>query len=392
MKKLTGAERLILKLAEHLARLGHRVEVVSHYIAPACQIPLGQCVSMFQTERKLRLFGSHYLDAFLEYLLGAQLVKYISPDADLACFFGPPSLPALSWAKTWRRAPFPCLYFCYEPPRFVHSDRREIVTRLGVAGRLADPFFSLYGKVDSALVRLADGVLVNGPFGRERIRAAYGLPSSVITHGVDFDPATPEQVNGVLERLGLSDGAPTIITVNHLHPRKRIDLLIEALPPVLARVPDAVALIVGTGPEEARLRELVRRLGLGKNVRFCGFVPDEDLPAYYAASQVYAHLGKLESFGLSVIEAEASGRPVVAVNEGGPRETVVDGRTGYLVDADPSALAEKLILLLENPERAKAMGLEAQRHICENYSWEAGAKDFLAACQQFGVIQPMVGH
>ena len=98
-------------------------------------------------------------------------------------------------------------------------------------------------------------------------------------------------------------------------------------------------MVVGEGPERARLEQLARDLDVSGAVIFAGFVPDNDLPNYYALASLYLHTGRLESFGLSVLEASRSGVPVVSVDEGGPREIIEDGRTGLLVPASPDALA-----------------------------------------------------
>ena len=116
---------------------------------------------------------------------------------------------------------------------------------------------------------------------------------------------------------------------------------------------------------------------MGASLIFAGFVPEEELAACYAASDVYAHMGRAESFGLAVLEASAAGLPVVAVNEGGPREIIVPDETGFLVEATPEALAEKIKWLLDHPEEAKAMGKRGSRRSNEIYSWRRGAEAFV---------------
>lgn len=391
IKKLTGAERLILALASHLAANGARpanVTIVTHYFAAECWPDVGPGVRVISGKRRLDRFGSHYLNAAIEYLRGPELLAWVPRSADAVCFFGPPSLPSLWWArrrKLWRARP--CLYFCYEPPRFIYSDTGAITRRLGPLGILARPFFALYKRLDRAMVGQADAVLANGAYGASLIEQAYDRCARVITHGVDFAPASSEQITAARARYNLPADKPIVVTVNHLHPRKRIDLFIETM----ARLKHpAIGLVVGKGPEQAALEAQVAALGLGERIVFAGFVAEDDLPAIYGLANVYLHTGKQESFGLSVIEALALGVPVVSVDEGGPRDTVVDGQSGYLAPADAGSLAAAVDKLLADPQKAVAMGRFAAASIAHRFSWQQGAADFLAVLDELDQSGPSV--
>lgn len=380
IKKLTGAERLILALAAHLAAHPTRpanVTVVTHYFAAECIPAIGDGVRVISGRRRLDRFGSHYLNAAIEYLRGPSLLQLVPRGSDAVCFFGPPSLPSLWLARRrrwWQQRP--CLYFCYEPPRFIYSDTDAITQRLGPLGGLAKPLFGLYKRLDRAMVAQADVVLANGDYGASLIKQAYGRAARVITHGVDFSPAREAQIAAIRARFSLPNDVPIVITVNHLHPRKRIDLFIDTIAQLKQ---PAHALIVGKGPEQAALEAQVAALGLADKVTFAGFVAEADLPAVYGLATAYLHTGKQESFGLSVIEALALGVPVVSVNEGGPRDTVREGYSGHLAPADPVALAAALADLLTNPHLAAAMGRDAAADIAARFTWQQGADDFLAA-------------
>ncbi len=383
IKRLTGAQRLILALAGALTALPQapRVTILTHRFAEECRPALSPLVGLIETGRNLNLTGNHYLDSLLEYGAGPSLLRYLPPDVTGLCFFGPPSLPGLWWARKIRRLKIPLLYFCYEPPRAAYTDRATVSRSMGKLGWIFGPLLWLYRPLDRYLTRQASAVLVNGEYGRQLIRETYGLESTIITHGAELpsadDAELAAQVARLRERYGWHE-RPIILTVNHLHPRKRIDLLIRAMPAVLEKYPAALAVIVGQGAAEAELRQLVGQLGLDKNLFFAGFVPEAELPTMYAAANIYAHLGRAESFGLAVLEASTAGLPVVAVNEGGPREILRDGETGFLVEAVPSAVADKLNYLLAHPAESRQMGQTGATRARLRYTWEQGAKDFLA--------------
>ncbi|HUS13992.1 MAG TPA: glycosyltransferase [Chloroflexia bacterium] len=342
LKKLTGAERLILKLADYVQRAGPPVALLTHRLAEECRPALASGVRLIETGRRLQWTGRHYADAALEYLLGPWLLRRLPPLRGVGglVFFGPPSLPALWWAKRvllplrGRRA-IPCLYFCFEPPRVIYSDTAAISRRLGPAGVLLRFAARIYKGLDRRMVGAADVLLGNSPFGAALLEQAYGRPATVLPHGVDFTPPREAATATARAALGLGD-RPLAITVNHLHPRKRVDLFMRALAGARGAGHDVAGVIVGLGPERAALEALATELGLQDHVHFAGFVPEADLPATYAAADLYVHTGLQESFGLSVIEAMAARLPVVAVAEGGPTATVQDGVTGYLVAATPA--------------------------------------------------------
>jgi phosphatidylinositol alpha-1,6-mannosyltransferase len=115
----------------------------------------------------------------------------------------------------------------------------------------------------------------------------------------------------------------------------------------------------------------------GRDVVFTGAVPEEELAAHYALADVYVHTGREESFGLSVIEALSLGLPVVAVAEGGPCDTVQEGVSGYLVNADERALGDATARLLADQEHARRMGKAGAEFVASHYSWEQGARTLL---------------
>lgn len=379
LKKLSGAERLILRLASHASQLGAPVTLVTHYFAAECAPALDPQVRVIQTGERLEVLKNHYLNAPFEYLAAVRLLKHIPADADAVTFFGPPSLPALAWLSLRQKTTFPKLYFCYEPPRFIYDDAQQVTERMGVGGIVARPLFGVYKQLDRAMVRRADALLANSHFGVARLRAAYQRDATVITHGADFTPATNAEIERVRAKYDLN-GKIVFLTVNFLHPRKRIDLFLRAFAEL--NMENVVALVVGSGPEAQALKTLADELGISARVRFTGFVPDPQLPAMYGASDVYVHTCKNESFGLSVLEASAAGLPVVAVDEGGPREIVARGETGFLVQAEPRALAEEMRRLANDASLRQTIGDAGRKRAQENYSWVRGAEDFLQVVRQ----------
>lgn len=185
--------------------------------------------------------------------------------------------------------------------------------------------------------------------------------------------------SAVRRRHGLG-GGPVVLSVARLVRRKGHDMLLRAWADVVRRRPDARLVIVGDGPMRHRLTELADRYGPG-TVTLTGLVSVADLPRYYAAADVFAlpcrddRRGlQTEGLGLSVLEASAAGLPVVVGRSGGSSASLLDGRTGVLVDATrPDELVLTLHRLLASPGRAAAMGAAGRRWACERWSWDTAA-------------------
>ena len=211
-------------------------------------------------------------------------------------------------------------------------------------------------------------------------RAVRGrCPVELLPAGVDADTYHPA-VDGrpVRERHGLG-ASPVCVCISRLVPRKGQDRLIQAWPRVTARVPEARLLLVGGGPYEGRLRRLAAASPVADRIHLAGEVAWEELPAHYAAGDVFAMpcrtrwLGlDLEALGVVFLEAAATGLPVVAGRSGGAPETVVEGVTGTVVDGRrPGPAGEAVAALLADPGRARAMGAAGRRRVEAEFAWQA---------------------
>ena len=221
-------------------------------------------------------------------------------------------------------------------------------------------------------------------YARRRISAALGpmaameyLPPGVLT---DVYRPDPQARRAVRERYRVGD-APLVLSVSRLVARKGQDALIRSVAKIRRLVPGVRVLIVGDGPDRPRLEALIGRFGLVGEVQLVGSVPWTELPAHYAAADVFVMpcrtrgLGlDVEGLGLVFLEASASALPVVAGRSGGAPETVQEGRTGIVVDGrDVPELAATVSGLLTDPRRAAVLGACGRQWVTRAWNWDVSA-------------------
>ena len=185
------------------------------------------------------------------------------------------------------------------------------------------------------------------------------------------------------------EGGPWLLTVARLDYHKGIDTVIRALPAIRAVFPTVRYAVAGIGSRRDALERLVRELGLGDAVRLLGFVSDDDLPALYNAADLFVLASRrydllVEGFGISIIEASASGLPVIGSRSGGIPEAIRDGENGFLVEPDdPAALAATAIRLLGDEGLRRRLGAAGRAAVEAYYNWDRVAADLIGIDREF---------
>jgi phosphatidylinositol alpha-1,6-mannosyltransferase len=250
----------------------------------------------------------------------------------------------------------------------------------------------------------AAGVVANSAWTAEtasNLYEALGIASGdrivAIDLGTDPTQFRPENNRGRLrEKLGWKD-AIIAVTVARLVPHKGQDVALRAVAAVVREYPRLHYLIVGDGPNEDTLRRLATDLGISERVRFVGAMSDEDVAEAYATADVYVGMSRheandVEGFGISFVEASASGIPVIAGDSGGIRSAVRDGETGIIVGPkDPDATAAALRRLLADPERRRAMGAAGRKAVVTHYNWDRVARETAAFAERVAGVSSR-GH
>ncbi len=177
----------------------------------------------------------------------------------------------------------------------------------------------------------------------------------------------------------------SLLFVGRFAEKKGLIYLINAMPIVLNKHPDARLTIVGHGPLEHAIIKRIAELGLQHAIHIAGAFENAKLPAIYQTSQIVvfpsiiADSGDTEGFGLVMVEAMGCGCAVIASDLPAIHDSVIDGQTGLLVpQKDTPALAKKIIRLLDNPEQVETLALQARKYVLERYDWTITAQKYIA--------------
>lgn len=248
------------------------------------------------------------------------------------------------------------------------------------------------------LAQTADAVLASSPAEARAIsEITGGAEVHVVPCGVDLERFRPYPKNEARARLGLRKDCAYVLSVGRIERVKGLDRLIEAFAIMRKERPELDTRLLHLGgeikegavragesyraddftspaqaAEVARLEELAKRLGVADRITFLGAKPQEALPLYYSAADLFALPSRYESFGMTAVEAAACGLPALAFDVGGLSQAVREGVSGHLIpDGEITAFAQKMMEMLENPcERPCRAALEW----AESFAWRRVAE------------------
>jgi glycosyltransferase involved in cell wall biosynthesis len=231
----------------------------------------------------------------------------------------------------------------------------------------------LVGKV-SGLIAVSDEV-------RESIIRQIGpIQDKVITipNGVDVRRYKPSVDKETIRRqLGIELDSRLMVTVGRLTTQKGHRHLITAAATVVSRYPDAHFLFIGEGELQETLQAQAKALGISEHIHFLGI--RNDVPDILAVADLFVLPSLWEGLSIALLEAMASGKPIVATAVSGTTQVLIPGKTGLVVPPrDSRALADAITQLLSDPVRAQAMGRVAKQHVKMNFSAQKQADEHLA--------------
>lgn len=226
-------------------------------------------------------------------------------------------------------------------------------------------------------------IISNSTYSKELALSFGGIPESHITsipEGVHRPKISPS--NRKKQRSAWGVGNQLVIgTVHRLVPLKGTEFFLHAAKRVVRKIPHSIVVIGGEGPEEAKLKLLAAELGIEKNVRFLGRVKDvaECIDGFdiNVITSTHDEWGNAEGLGVPVIVALSVGCPTVGFAVGGPKDTIIDGITGFLVsDRDTQTMADRIVQIAKDTALAKKLSIGAKKQYAEQFTWNKVAAQY----------------
>lgn len=251
----------------------------------------------------------------------------------------------------------PTVFLCQEPTRAYYESFLEIPQSLPFINRLYEKINRYFRKrFEEENAKQATVIAANSNYSAEVIFRCYGRNATPVHLGINTHEFHPEKVKKLIQ----------VVVVGNDEPQKDLDLAIETV----SRLKSPRPKLVIASPRQydpARIKKLADKAKVRLEIVFG--LDSASLRRLYSSSKLTLATAHLEPFGLSVVESMATGTPVVAVREAGFRETIVDQKTGFLVDRYSTSLAEACQSLINNPSLAEKMGHAGTRHVTKNFTW-----------------------
>lgn len=365
-----GVETISFEQARCLARLGHQVTIVSSKTLGEIEDEDVHNVRI----RRVRAFN------ILEERLGVPYPLYdpsllivLKEEIELAdtCIihgFQFPSSLAAGWICRMKNVPYVLFQATESVP--YRSRVLSVIQRMNesLAAR-----FVLHHAADVLAISQHTRSYVNSLSTRE-VGVLYGA----VDH-LRFTPAKPRSRSQ--SELGLPTNKFIVLTVRRLVPKNSVDTLLAAAN-MLRNDPGIFFVVVGDGSDRSRLEKYLRTHAL-HNCALTGWVPHEILPHYYRAANLFVLPSEIEALGLVVLEAMATGLPVIATKAGGQVELVQDGRTGFLVPPSaPGQIADLVRAYHDKPQILEEMGRRGRETIERNFTWGVHVPRLLSVLQR----------
>ncbi len=238
--------------------------------------------------------------------------------------------------------------------------------------KLSNVFMRYLARIEKKAAREATLIVTVSRYSAQKIVQLYDVAEAkirIVPNGVDLQRFKPaEDCEEIKDIIG-GKSKHVILFVGRLIPRKGLHFLIEAAKHIIKENRDVMFLVVGDGPLKNHLISYSKEVGVSKNFIFLGEVDDKKLPSLYNCADLLVLPSVQEGQGISLLEAQATAKPVVAFNVSAVNEVVIDKETGLLVKPDSYELANAILNLLSNSSLREKMGRYGREFVRKNFSW-----------------------
>jgi glycosyltransferase involved in cell wall biosynthesis len=348
-----GVESHVLALARELVKMGHGVQVFTSRHAELKESDFVEGIQVRRVPMRMMLFDTPMTPKLMSALQGERW--------DIIHAHSPPPLSAYYAARASKRANIPFVY--------THHCDPEIRSLLGRAVT-----WVYYRTLLTYTLRRASRIIVYTESYAATSVALWKYPTALVPTGLDLSRFGPQSDGLWVRRRHGVETDKVVLFVGRLTAHKGIQTIIEA---AALTGPGVKFLLVGPGEFPASWERRIRQLKVEDRIIVAGKVPESDLPAYYSACDllVLPSVSRLEAFGLVLVEAMASGKPVVASDLPGVRDVIKNEKTGLLCEPfNAKDLAARIAAIISDEKVGAGMGAAGRRLAEEKYSWDVIGK------------------
>jgi glycosyltransferase involved in cell wall biosynthesis len=364
-----GTGAYVYYLSQYLQKLGHSIHVVARHSEDSEAVVDG--VDVHYRKGKGNAVTRYWRFA----RSASKKIKELNEEIGLDIIHANlPLVPSFGIPKESSKAVVCAVHSTWKGEALV--TKRDNPKNLNPNEKMMLRFNFMLRSYEKKLMDRSDALIAVSKYTVNELTELYGINEEkihVIYNGVDINKFKPRTNKTELKReFGLDEKQKTVLFVGRLYHRKGLETLLHSVPPVLQEFKDVKFAISGTGfkEKEESLKMLAKELDIEEHVTFLGYVPDEKLPFLYAASDVFVLPAIYENFPFAILEAQATGLPVISTKVGGIPEFLVDNENGFLIDpGDTAQLTKKVLTLLQDPKLAKEMGERGRKLIEEKLSW-----------------------
>jgi glycosyltransferase involved in cell wall biosynthesis len=374
-----GAERMLFEQSARLARRGHGIYILTRRPFDDLRNHL---VSQQVVERRYDVDARSTLTYLCSTLRNARrLFESMQAEGPFDCihFHQPFSAAGVLRSRHVRGIPKLCSNYSLSFEEFLSRNPRPESLSARAMYRL-NAF--VRKRLEKWVLEQCRTIIVLSQFSQQRLNDAHGIlphKTTLIPGGVDTDKFRPAPDKFAIRRLlQLPTDRVVLFTVRNLVPRMGLENLILAIQEVSRRAPDVFLVLGGEGPLGGVLKNLAHRKGIADQLRFAGFIPEDQLHSYYQMADLFVlPTRELEGFGLVTLESLASGVPVIGTPVGGTKEILGRFDPGFIFkDTTPCAIAALILECYQQIKKRKQqwedLSVRCRRFVEENYSWEAG--------------------
>ncbi|MHA1651896.1 MAG: glycosyltransferase family 4 protein [Candidatus Helarchaeota archaeon] len=354
------------ELSRELIKLGHEIHIITKGLPTQKSYEFFQQIHIHRILPPISVPYYFPLNIALLWRFGKKIIKKLDLDVIIGHGF-----ESSLFARVVKDSPF-----IYKAVGTIALQRhRKNITWRDHLGKF---YFPLLGYFERVAIHHANFTIAISDAIKQEIRTEYNILGGKIYriyNGVNLERFHPLQNSSLIQKQLGFDKEKIILFVGRLSPIKGPHLLLQAIPAILKEFPQSKFLFIGDGPLKAYFHKMIHSFRLNEHIKLLGFIPNSEIPQYFAIANLCIIPSLYEPFGLVALESLASETPILSSNRGGLAEIhQFLPKFPILASLSPFSLSKSVIELLSDPAKLKRLGRIGRKVVAQYFTWEKNAK------------------